>query len=226
MLTTGKQSQVGLNAVLRQYADGAQNELKEVVKGAWAKDRLYWTRRPLSEEMVRYASLDVAFLLKAFDRMAAGLEQKALLEPAIVRSRLHVDCRRSPAAADAASAESLVAGVGEEREIVKECRITQDAEDLDVILDALPEHLREALRADKRLPGLVEIVLDLGRPLMARFSGAGMPRVAQIGRDEISALDLEQFSHTITKFDSENRHGPPVSPPTHTRPTTNDTTNG
>jgi ribonuclease D len=105
MLTLGKETQVGLNAMLRRYANRAQNELKEVVKAEWTRDPIYWTRRPLSDQMTRYAHLDVAFLLKAFDSMAAELERKSLLNNAINRSRLYLDHRRrSPVAAPAAAA--------------------------------------------------------------------------------------------------------------------------
>jgi len=60
---------------------------------------------------------------------------------------------------------------------------------------------------DNRLHGLVEVVLDLGRPLKARFSGAGMPRVARIGDvGDINKTDLKHFLSFITDFNSENRH--------------------
>jgi hypothetical protein len=110
----------------------------------------------------------------------------------------------------------------EERVIAEQCPISQGEEDLGLILDALPEHLRDALLADGRLHGLVEIVLDLGRPLMARFSGPGLPRVAEIagrggeGENVVSEHDLDHFSNSITRFDSENRHAP-HTPHTHHR---------
>ncbi len=110
--------------------------------------------------------------------------------------------------------------------IAEQCPITQGEEDLGLILDALPEHLRDALLADGRLHGLVEIVLDLGRPLMARFSGPGLPRVAEIagrggeGDNVVSEHDLDHFSNSITRFDSENRHAPHTP---HTRTTAHDT---
>jgi hypothetical protein len=104
MLTLNKEPQVGLNAMLRRYANRSQNELKEVVKAEWTRDPLYWTRRPLSAQMTRYAHLDVAFLLKAFDSMAAELEKKSILNNVITLSRNHADRRRRPPVARSAAA--------------------------------------------------------------------------------------------------------------------------
>lgn len=85
------------------------------------------------------------------------------------------------------------------------CRVEEEEEDLGVILKALPERLSRLLKEDERLWGLTELVLDLGRPPMAWFSGEGLPRVAQLGSEEVSADDLATFCDSINGFDSENR---------------------
>lgn len=86
------------------------------------------------------------------------------------------------------------------------CRIHEEEQNLDVILDALPDQIGKALKEDERSWRLTEIVLDLGRPVMARFSGQGLPRVAQIDSDEVTSEDLDTFCNSISHFDSENRY--------------------
>lgn len=87
------------------------------------------------------------------------------------------------------------------------CEVTEGAEDLDIILDALPERYSQLLRkSEERLDQLIEIVMDLGRPLRARFASAdGVTRSSQIGDDEVTPEDLETFCKSITNFDNENR---------------------
>jgi hypothetical protein len=166
---------------------------------------------PLTEEMVGYASLDVAFLLQAFYSMAGALKQQCLFDHAAAGSQLYIDRRRFPTVAGTGAS----APWGEEWEITRECHVIQEDESIEEILNALPERLRDALLVDNRLHGLVEIMLDLGRPLKARFSGAGMPRVARIGDvGEINKTDLKHFLRFITDFNSENRH----AATTHMRP--------
>lgn len=85
-----------------------------------------------------------------------------------------------------------------------DCQIGQGEEDLDIILDALPERFDYALRDYTRLSDLIEIVLDLGRPLMVRLNGE-LPRVEKLGDDEVTREDLDKFLQTTTNFDGENR---------------------
>jgi ribonuclease D len=103
LLTDGRDGQAGLNAVLSLYAQGAKNHLKKAVKEAWIRDHNYWTRRPLTQEMVDYASGDVRFLLKAYDRMAHDLQKTALLGQALSFSRTYVDQARLSSSSSAPS---------------------------------------------------------------------------------------------------------------------------
>jgi hypothetical protein len=137
-----------------------------------------------------------------------------MLDRALSESRLYIDSLRftgrpQPTAALAGSAPPRVEVVEtEQREIVQECRIRQDDEDLGVILDALPERFRDALLASSAdcLRGLVEVVLDLGRTPSVRFSGPDLPRVAQLLEDVVTEDDLHMFAQSVTRFDSENRY--------------------
>lgn len=88
------QKQSALNNMLGKYIPGAQNELKRFMKLAWAEDRDYWRRRPLTKEMQDYAANDVRYLLQAFGVMAHKLEQQSTFEQALTYSRMRVDKAR------------------------------------------------------------------------------------------------------------------------------------
>jgi len=53
---------VSLNTLLRHYAHGASNEVKDLMKQAMQDDAEYWLKRPLDENALKYARQDVTFL--------------------------------------------------------------------------------------------------------------------------------------------------------------------
>lgn len=57
-----KAKSVALNA-LCEYYNAPQNPMKEQVKSIYRKDQKYWSRRPLSKDMILYASADVLSLI-------------------------------------------------------------------------------------------------------------------------------------------------------------------
>jgi len=79
-------------------------------------------------------------------------------------------------------------------------RITDD---LEALLGALPLRLLPALRAAPELSELLEVVLDLGRPPEARFSG----REIVLSADEVSQEDLEYVLARVSLFSGDNRAG-------------------
>lgn len=76
-------------------------------------------------------------------------------------------------------------------------------DDLQLLLEVLPPHIRERIDARQDLSSLLEIVLDLGRSPQARFNNT-MENLAaeQVTRDDISYV----VSH-IGKFSEDNRAG-------------------
>ena len=78
----------------------------------------------------------------------------------------------------------------------------ETTDDLDLLIAILPERIRTALDHQAR-EGLLEIVLDLGRPPEARFAGEARSLGAEpVSRDEIA--------HTVERtgtFTSDNRAG-------------------
>jgi stage III sporulation protein SpoIIIAA len=77
-------------------------------------------------------------------------------------------------------------------------------DDLDLLLEALPPHIREPLRAEKS-HALLEVVMDLGRPPSARYPG----REVILSEEEIMAADLEYVVLRIGEFGDDNRAGIP-----------------
>lgn len=76
-------------------------------------------------------------------------------------------------------------------------------DDLDLLLEALPPHIAEALQEEGRRTDLLEVVMDLGRLPEARYPG----REIVLSRNEITEADLEYVTHRIGEFGLDNRAG-------------------
>ena len=79
-------------------------------------------------------------------------------------------------------------------------RITDD---LDRLLDLLPEPVQAALQSDERRDQLLEVVLDLGRVPEARYPG----RALALGEDTINRADLLGVVARLGQFGADNRAG-------------------
>jgi stage III sporulation protein SpoIIIAA len=76
-------------------------------------------------------------------------------------------------------------------------------DDLNALINILPEHIYQPLNSQSDVSELVEVVLDLGRPPEARFFNREMVIVPQ----EVSELDLEYIVSRIGSFGDDNRAG-------------------
>jgi len=76
-------------------------------------------------------------------------------------------------------------------------------DDLNALLDILPEQVCKTLYQQPDINELVEVVLDLGRPPEARFFHREMMLIPQ----EISELELEYVVSRISSFGEDNRAG-------------------
>ncbi|MEX1158252.1 MAG: R3H domain-containing nucleic acid-binding protein [Thermomicrobiales bacterium] len=79
-------------------------------------------------------------------------------------------------------------------------------DNLDDLLAVLPERIADAVRAmmdNRDDPGLIELVLDLGRRPEARFQDGAI----RLSDDEITREDLSQVAHRIGRFGDDNRAG-------------------
>ncbi len=76
--------------------------------------------------------------------------------------------------------------------------------DLDALLAALPERIASAVQAQE-LGALLEVVLDLGRPPAARYTGGE----AVVDGVEVSAQEIEQVVAQVSEFGEDNRAGIP-----------------
>ncbi len=77
------------------------------------------------------------------------------------------------------------------------------ADDLDALLNVLPQHIRQALLEQPDNSELIEVVLDLGRPPEARY-----PRNELIlSPTETTDLDIEHVVSRIGSFSGDNRAG-------------------
>ena len=75
---------------------------------------------------------------------------------------------------------------------------------IDLLLDAVPPHIRQPLEADPRRDDLVEIVMDLGRLPEARFHHGEEQFLSQM---EVTREDLDYIVARIGEFGEENRAG-------------------
>jgi stage III sporulation protein SpoIIIAA len=76
-------------------------------------------------------------------------------------------------------------------------------DDLDLLLDVLPERIQTALREIGRAGELIEIVMDLGRLPEARFTDSEI----YLSTEEIADEDLQQVIEKIGSFGADNRAG-------------------
>ena len=76
-------------------------------------------------------------------------------------------------------------------------------DDLEALVQALPPHIQASLRERKNLSGLLEVVLDLGRPPEARFHDAEVP----LGSQEVTEENIQHVVERIGHFGDDNRAG-------------------
>ena len=76
-------------------------------------------------------------------------------------------------------------------------------DDLSLLLEILPPHVRTALDRDPELNSLIEIVLDLGRPPEARFP----ERAVYPEQLEVTREDLDHVVERVGSFTGDNRAG-------------------
>ena len=76
-------------------------------------------------------------------------------------------------------------------------------DDLDALLDILPERIRQPLCEQKDLSDLLEVVLDLGRPPEARFPAGEVT----LSPKEVDEADIDHVVTRIGSFGDDNRAG-------------------
>ena len=76
-------------------------------------------------------------------------------------------------------------------------------DDLQAILSVLPPAIREAVEHQGRPDGLLEVVLDLGRPPEARFAHGDF----YLGTADVTPEDLAHVTAGISPFGGDNRAG-------------------
>jgi len=76
-------------------------------------------------------------------------------------------------------------------------------QELDLLLDVLPQRVVDALRGREDLADLLEVVLDLGRVPEARFPSGDVP----LDELEVTPEDLEQVTRRVGDFGDDHRAG-------------------
>ena len=76
-------------------------------------------------------------------------------------------------------------------------------DDLDLLLDVLPQHISNKVRELDDSENLLEIVMDLGRLPKARF----VEREVVLSTQEITYEDIKGITEAISEFDADNRAG-------------------
>jgi stage III sporulation protein SpoIIIAA len=80
---------------------------------------------------------------------------------------------------------------------------THITDDLDVLLDVLPEEIRSALALSDQKGDLLEVVLDLGRKPEARFTKGE----SNLSNADVTAEDIQAVIDQIGDFGGDNRAG-------------------
>ena len=89
------------------------------------------------------------------------------------------------------------------QEQLQETGREKEQEEINLVLDVLPDSVAEALRARNDLEKLLEIVLDLGRLPEARF----VSEEIELDQRPVTAQDLEKVIERIGEFGDDNRAG-------------------
>ncbi|UCE00336.1 MAG: AAA family ATPase, partial [Chloroflexota bacterium] len=76
-------------------------------------------------------------------------------------------------------------------------------DDLQALLDVLPDHINQAVLKENDNDNLLEVILDLGRVPTARF----IEREVVLSKTEVTHTDIEYVTDRIGEFDSDNRAG-------------------
>jgi stage III sporulation protein AA len=76
-------------------------------------------------------------------------------------------------------------------------------DDLDQLLAILPLRIQAALKREKGLQDLIEVVLDLGRPPQARFS----ERFVELCQEPVTREELAAVIQNVGQFGDDNRAG-------------------
>jgi len=77
------------------------------------------------------------------------------------------------------------------------------ADDLQLLIEVLPPHIREKLESRQDLTSLLEIVLDLGRKPEARFDN----RMEYLANEQVTRDDIAYVVSHTGKFSDDNRAG-------------------
>ncbi|MDP2916633.1 MAG: R3H domain-containing nucleic acid-binding protein [Dehalococcoidia bacterium] len=78
-------------------------------------------------------------------------------------------------------------------------------DDLNALIDILPEHISRPLYQQNDISDLIEVVLDLGRPPEVRLT----QREFAITSKEVTELDIEYVVSRVSSFGDDNRAGIP-----------------
>lgn len=76
-------------------------------------------------------------------------------------------------------------------------------EDLNELLNLLPENIRSAIEEEDRLDNLIEVVMDLGRRPAARYPDGEHI----LGEEEVTQAQIDHVVNSIGRFDDDNRAG-------------------
>ena len=95
--------------------------------------------------------------------------------------------------------ESKLSSDRSETSLTQRCVV----DDLDSLIEVLPVQVREPLKGRDSLNGLLEIILDLGRPPLARF----INNEEILAKDEIDLEDIQYVVGKIGSFGDDNRAG-------------------
>ncbi|MCJ7626429.1 MAG: AAA family ATPase, partial [Anaerolineaceae bacterium] len=79
----------------------------------------------------------------------------------------------------------------------------QITDDLAALLDILPSKISQAVKDEKNSDNLLEVVLDLGRVPVARFTNGEVV----LSDNEVTREEIDRVVARISEFDADNRAG-------------------
>ena len=145
------------------------------------------------------AAADAPIAPSAGDRQVATPEADGVAAAAEVAAEATAETTASEAAALAVPQEATEA----ERNAEGDAHVQRYDDDLDRLIDILPDDLRCALRDRENYGNLIEIVLDLGRKPEIRFA----EQAEYLSDRPVSRADLQACIDRVGHFGGDNRAG-------------------
>ncbi|KAL6076254.1 PFAM ATPase associated with various cellular activities (AAA) [Balamuthia mandrillaris] len=190
-LTNGMSGpRIGLDTLLKRFGLPGKANADEIAK-RWKRDPHVFETRPLDGQFLDYSAADVAFLLPLYDVLMERSQAAVFSAEARDSNRnaeFYLPSTYSSAASLPLGAELFVTKKGLAASAMEAINMssmgTNEAatRELEILLSALPPELANVVQGEsgQKDSSILEIVVDLGRPVCIRFSNGEESHIGEV----------------------------------------------